>query len=67
MLVGVGGQAPGGGLQRGCGVVGERLAVTEAGDRDAQASQPAERRGGLGAVEVEYAADDRPVFAAGLA
>lgn len=27
MLVCVRGQAPGGGLQRGCGVVGERLAV----------------------------------------
>jgi hypothetical protein len=50
---------PGGGVsQRGGGVSGERVAVTEAGDRDVEARQPAERGGGPGAVDVEHAAHD---------
>ena len=64
MSVGVGGQPLGCGLQRGCGVVSERLAVAKAGDCDAEAGQRTERRVDLGAVDVEDAADDLPVLAA---
>jgi hypothetical protein len=52
-------------LQLGCGVAGERLAVAEARDLGVQGCQPSERRGCLGAVDVEYAADDLPLLAAG--
>jgi len=45
--------------------VSERLAVPEARDRDVKGRQPAKRLGGLGAVDVEHAADDPPVLAAG--
>jgi hypothetical protein len=56
-VVRVGGEALGGGPQRGRGVVSERVAVAEAGDGDVEARQPPERGGGLSAVDVEHAAD----------
>ena len=55
----------GGGPQFGGSVVGERLAMAEARDGGVEAGQPAKRGGCLGAVDVEYAADDRAVRAAG--
>ena len=51
--------------ERGGGVAGERVAVAEAGDGRLEAAQPTERGGGLGAVDVEHAADDPPVRGAG--
>ncbi len=57
-------QALGGGLQLGGGVVGERLAVAEAGNLGVEGGQPPERRGRLCAADVEYAAHDLPGWAA---
>ncbi len=57
-------QAVSGGLQLGCGVVGEWLAVAEAGDLDVEGGQPLERCGCLGAADVEYAAHDLSGWAA---
>ena len=54
-------EALGGGPQRGRGGAGERVAVAEAGDGHVEARQPSERGGGLGAVDVEHAADHRSV------
>src|ERR1700722_18490690 len=45
----------GGRPERGGGVAGQRVAVAEAGDSRLEAGQPAERGGGLGAVDVEHA------------
>jgi hypothetical protein len=53
-----------GGLQLGCGALGEWLAVAEAGDLGVEGGQPLKRRGCLCAVDVEYAAHDMPGWAA---
>ena len=64
VLARIGGQAVSGGLQLGCGALGEWLAVAEAGDLGVEGGQPLERRGCLCAVDVEYAAHDMPGWAA---
>ena len=53
-----------GGLQLGCGALGEWLAVAEAGDLGVEGGQPLKRRGCLCAVDVEYAAHDMSGWAA---
>ena len=42
LLTRVGGQAPGGCLELGGGVAGDRLAVPEAGDGDVEGREPAQ-------------------------